>query len=354
MKDWHKNFKVYSPGFEAIHWGFDYSQVVDLATALAQPFKIAVLPVFCDRVTEFSYRPEFADLDLSKFNLVLFTDIEFRSQTELLAWIETQGVDNWLLSVAGLHFTETLGPRTVYMPVWSFNFLQWNTPRPDFPLDRPFLFDCLCGTRRKHRDYVMLALQRSNLLDRSIVTYRDVFVGGDCTETPWDVQQEFPGMSVPWPYVSPNLDPAWEVAPKLDNSISGIVPWEIYNRTYYSILVETLGYGNTYLMAEKIGKCLFGRRLFVHFGAAHWLKKLRSFGFETFESVLDESYDDQDVIDVVRYNAAFDQVQWLSEQNHAALLQKVKPILDHNHDRLFRFKQDQQTVMRDLILGYAK
>jgi hypothetical protein len=132
------------------------------------------------------------------------------------------------------------------------------------------------------------------------------------------------------------------------------VPWEIYNRTWYSVLVETLGYGTTFLMEEKIGKCLFGRRLFVHFGQAHWMSRLKSFGFETFDSVLDETYDTLDIIDVNRYAAAFDQVQWLSKQNHPALLQKVKPILDHNHNRLFRFKLDVEAQMNQLILGYLK
>lgn len=337
-----------------MHWGFDYAQVVDHDTAQQQPYRMACLPVYCNRPHEFSYRPEYASFDFEQWDLVLFVDIEFRSQTELVGWIITTGCKNWALSVAGLHAGETLMSNVIYKPVWSFNFLHWSEPKKDFPLERTFLFECLCGARRKHRDYVMLAMLKSGLIDQSIVTYRDVFVGGDCTQTPEDVQQAFPDLKVPWPYVSSNLDPAWEVRPQLDNSVSGLVPWEIYNRTWYSILVETLGYGTTYLMEEKIGKCLFGRRLFVHFGQAHWVKKLRSFGFETFDSVLDESYDDLDLIDVERYSAAFDQVRWLAKQNHSALLQKVRPILDHNHDRLFRFKQEIESNMRDLILTYRK
>jgi len=354
VKNWLQNAKVYSPSYDATHWGFDYTQVVDQDIALAQPIRIAVLPVYYNRPGEFSYRPEYANIDLELWDLILFVDIEFRSQTELVNWVESTGAQHWLLSVAGLHAGETLLPNVVYKPVWSFNFLQWSEPRQDFPLQREFLFECLCGARRKHRDYVMLAMLKSGLIDQSIVTYRDVFVGGDCTSTPLDVQEQFPDLSVPWPYVSPNLDPAWEVRAKLDNSVSGLVPWEIYNRTWYSVLVETLGYGTTFLMEEKIGKCLFGRRLFVHFGQAHWMSRLKSFGFETFDSVLDETYDTLDVIDVDRYAAAFDQVQWLSKQNHPALLQKVKPILDHNHDRLFRFKLDVETQMNQLILGYLK
>jgi hypothetical protein len=345
--------KVYSPGYDATHWGFDYPQIVDFDTALAQPQKIAVMPVFYDRPTEFSYRPEFATVNLEPFDLVLFTDIEFRPQTELIKWIETTGVQNWLLSVGGLWDHETLSARTVYRPAWSFTFLQWNPPRDDFPLERPFLFDCLCGTRRRHRDYVMLSMIKSGLLDRSVVTYRDVFVGGDIQATPPEVQAEFPNLRVPWPYVSPNLDPAWEVRDRISNDVSSIVPWEIYNRTWYSILVETLGFGGTYLMAEKIGKCLLARRLFVHFGVQGWLQQLRSFGFETFGSVLDESYDHiKD--NVSRWRAAFEQVQYLSQQDHPALLQKVRPLLDHNHHRLFEFRQQKRDQMRTLIDAYLK
>ena len=347
------NLKIYSPGYQAINWGFDYSQLVDLATALAQPTRIAILPVFYNNPKNFAYRPEFDNLDLTLFDLVVFHDIEFRRQAALIEWINDTGVKNWLLCVGGLHAHETLDPRTVYRPTWSFTFLEWTPPREDFPLDRPFLFDCLCGARREHRDYVMLALSKSELLDNSIATYRDIFLGGHFNETPDRVKEEFPDQQLTWPYVSPNLDPAWEVKEQLDNSISGIAPWEIYNRCYYSILLETLCIGDCFLMAEKIGKCLYARRLFVHFGTAHWLKKLRSFGFQTFDSVLDESYDDIED-DVKRWQAAFEQVKWLSNQNHTELLQKVKPILDHNHARLYAFRQEKYDEMRTMILSHLK
>jgi len=353
QENYFNNLKVWSPGYQAIVWGFDYPQVVDLETALQQQHKIAVLPVFFDRPTEFSYKQEFQGVDLAQFDLVLFTDIEFRQQTELMQWIETTSAKNWLLCVGGLWNHEILDPRSVYRPTWSFSFLQWNQVREDFPLQRPFLFDCLCGTRRTHRDYVMLSLIESGLIDRTLATYRDVFVGGDITATPPEISAEFPNITVPWPYVSPNLDPAWEVQDKLDNSISGIVPWEIYNRTYYTILVETLGNRDTYLMAEKIGKCLFARRVFVHFGSPDWLSKLRGFGFETFGSVLDESYDSiENNID--RWRAAFVQVKKLSELDPVEVLQQVKPVLEHNHHRLFAFREEKKQEMQQRVLSYLK
>jgi len=345
--------RVYSPGYQATEWGFDYSEIVDLHTALAQPTRIAILPVYYNNPKNFAYRPEFDNLDLTPFDLVVFHDIEFRRQTELIEWITTTGVKNWLLCVGGLYANEILDPRTVYRPTWSFTFLQWNTPREDYPLDRSFLFDCLCGARREHRDYVMLALEQSGLINQGIATYRDIFVGGNTGELTWRLKKQFPGQQLTWPYVSPNLDPAWEVKEQLDNSISSIAPWEIYNRSYYSILVETLCHGDCYLMAEKIGKCLYARRLFVHFGTAHWLEKLRLFGFQTFSSVLDESYDNIND-DIKRWQAAFEQVKWLSNQNHTELLQKVKPILDHNHARLYAFRQEKFDEMRAMVVSHVK
>ena len=86
-------------------------------------------------------------------------------------------------------------------------------------------------------------------------------------------------------------------------------------------------------MAEKIGKCLYARRLFVHFGAAHWLKKLRSFGFQTFDSIIDESYD-QILDDSTRYCAAMEQVKFLCNTDQLEIYNQAQDILEHNYNLL--------------------
>jgi hypothetical protein len=346
------HLRIYSPGYQAIDWGFDYPQVVDLATALSQPVRIASLPVFYDNPRDFAYKPEFAGLDLSQFDLVLFTDIEFRRQQDLIHWINSVGAKNWLLSVGGLHADETLDARTVYRPTWLFTFLQWNPPRDNFVMERPFLWEALLGARREHRDFVMLGMQQSGLLEHSIVTYRDIFAGNTIDTTPEHVQKVFSGLQLQWPYVSPNLDAAWEVrGGRLDNTISSDVPWEIWDRCYYSIIAETLSRGNCFLMAEKLGKCCLAKRLFVVFGAQHWLKNIKLHGFQTFDSVVDESYDSIED-PVQRWTAAMQQVKALSDQDPRLVLEKIKPVLDHNHDHLFWLKQDISRKMK-LMIGQA-
>jgi hypothetical protein len=354
VNDLHSKLKVFSPTYDAIGWGFDYPQVVDLATALAQPIRIAALPVYYENPKMFSWRPEFEGIDITQFDLVLFTDIEYRRQAELLPWIESTGCKNWLLCVGGLYASEPLSERVVHRTPWSFNFLEWNPVRDDFPLDRPFMWECLHGTRRAHRDYVMLAFQESGLLDRSIVTYRDIFVGAQIDQTPDNIQACFPNTKLAWPYVSTNLDPSWEVrGGKLDNSISGEVPWDIWNRCYYSIMVETLNHGDCFLMAEKAGKCFFARRLFVHFGIRHYLKNLHELGFQTFDNVIDESYDSIET-DLDRWQAAFDQVKALSLKDPKLVLEQIRPILDHNHNRLFALKEEKRIELTTMVLDHLK
>lgn len=346
--------RVYSPGYQAIDWGFDYPQVADLETALAQSTRIAALPVFYNNPRDFAYKPDFEGLDLNQFDLILFTDIEFRRQDEILKWIESTRAKNWLLTVGGLYSDETLDPRVMYRPWWMFTFLQWNPPREEFPMERPYQWECLLGARREHRDFVMLSLQDTGLLDNSIVTYRNFFNGNQSFDVSKRVQAEFPGLELNFPYVSPNLDPNWEVrGGNLDASISSDVPWEIWNRCYYSIIIETLGNGNCFLAAEKIGKCVLARRLFVHFGVANWLSNLHKLGFETFGSVIDESYDGI-ADDVQRWKQAFEQVKALSKENPQHILEKIKPVLDHNHNRLFALRQEKYDEMRKLIEPHLK
>lgn len=353
MKLLHDSLKVFSPGYQATEWGFDYSQIVDLDTALEQPYKIAVMPVFYSLPNKHEYNTEFMQLPLHKFDLVLFTDIEWHSKKELIDWINTTGVPNWLLHVAGVWLDEPEDPRVIYRPAWSFNFLRWNPPRQDFPMERPFAFECLLGARREHRDFVMLSLQQTGLIDRGIVTYRDLFVGHWIEQTPARIANRFGGIELQYPYVSDHLDPAWEVKAQMDNSVSGLVPWEIYNRTWFSVVCETLSHGRVFLSAEKIAKCLQARRLFVVFAIQGFLQHYRDWGFETFGDVIDESYDSEPD-DVARWHLAFEQVQSLCGQDLPALLQKLQPRLDHNHHRLYALEKQKRQELQAFVIDYLK
>jgi hypothetical protein len=139
----------------------------------------------------------------------------------------------------------------------------------------------------------------------------------------------------------------------MDNSVSGLVPWEIYNRTWFSVVCETLGQGRVFLSAEKIAKCLQARRLFVVFAIQGFLQHYRDWGFETFGDVIDETYDSESD-DVVRWSRAFEQVKSLCNQDLPSLLQKLQPRLDHNHHRLYALEQEKRQQLQEFVINHAK
>jgi hypothetical protein len=110
-------------------------------------------------------------------------------------------------------------------------------------------------------------------------------------------------------------------------SPSWTLPYKIYNRTWYSVVCET--FSNKIFYSEKIAKPLLGRRLFVLFGAQHMLKNLKNFGYKTFDCVIDESYDNI-ANNHDRWQMAWDQIEYLTNQDPQQVYEKIQPILDHN------------------------
>jgi hypothetical protein len=153
----------------------------------------------------------------------------------------------------------------------------------------------------------MMALTKTGLLNQSIVTYRSGFPGEIVNEYSEIYANCFPEVKLNWPYVSPNLHSDWEVNANVTNVNSCELPEGIFKNTHYSIICETLGTGNDFFLSEKTVKAMFSKRVFVVFGPQHFLKRLHELGFQTFDAILDESYDNEPV-DEVRYQKAMLQI----------------------------------------------
>ena len=202
---------------------------------------------------------------------------------------------------------------------WACTYQAWNTTGP-----KPKLFDALLGIAKPHRIFVVDQLSAAGLLDQSFVSIHGEF-----------------------DYSSPDLlefdDPAITDANRkisanpvagLENgiSVSHSIPINIYNNSWYSIVAETNPSQSNFL-TEKTGKPLLEKRLFVLFGSQGLLARLHEQGYQTFDRVIDERYD-QEPNDIKRWGMAFDQIIKLSIADHEQLYHKIKPILDHNHTRI--------------------
>ena len=306
------------------------------------PISIACVPALCTEQYDFSYR---GDLNLTKYDLVLVSDIEMRSVDTIESWAQRKQLKNYIVTVGSKHWHESLPSNYVYRPWWCYNFMRRNKYKDTSGI-KPYVFDALLGARRPHRDYVMLAFQHNNMLESSIVNSREFFQGAVFDQTSDKVAEQFTN-PIQFPYNSPNVKPEWEVQPNLDYSISSIAPWEIYQRTRYSIVCETLGTGGTFFMSEKTTKAMFAERMFMAVGAQHYLRGLRDLGFSTFDNIIDTSYD---VIadDVDRYAKAFEQIKQLANLDYNFVLEQTQTHRAHNRRNLETLKlctQDKQAVL---------
>jgi hypothetical protein len=329
-------------------WLIDPTDCVDIGLA-----NVAAVPVMFNEPQDFSYLPGNESIDLSGFDLVLISDIEYRPQHWIDEWIEKNNIKRWAMLRGGIDLGVSPASNSVYRPWWIYNRdLRYNQYQDVNHNHKPYCFDVLLGSRRPNRDFVMLSMQQHELLDKNIVTYRDVFPGSALDRRTDDVFTMFDNADLQWPYVSANLDPAWEVSDHINNAVSQTVPWKIYQHTKFTIACESVCTGSVFFMAEKISKPMFARRPFVVFGIKGFLKTLRSLGYHTFHPVIDESYDDIEN-DLERWQAAFEQVIKLHDANHREVYDKLECVLDHNHQWLqdcgTRARQDIMDLKQSIL-----
>jgi hypothetical protein len=67
---------------------------------------------------------------------------------------------------------------------------------------------------------------------------------------------------------------------------------EDYEKTFISVVTESLADDDTLFFSEKIWKPIMVGHPFILYGNQHSLKLLKEWGFKTFNKWIDESYDD--------------------------------------------------------------
>jgi hypothetical protein len=199
---------------------------------------------------------------------------------------------------------------------------------------KPYYFDALLGTKKTHRDFIYQSYLTAGLENKILMNYRTTDIVEDRSVPLADNHQYF------W---EPGTTDAESVTYSghmvkfynLDMPASSVVPVQsVYNQSAYSIVAETAyDPGSPVFYTEKTVKPILARRLFIVFTAKNFLTGLRQAGFQTFDTVIDESYDLIDN-DHERWTAAFEQVKYLCQQDQATVLAKIQGIVDHNYQVL--------------------
>jgi hypothetical protein len=322
----------------------NFQRCLNYQEVLAQDVKIACVPIYFD-TNEFPYE---------KFDLILISDIEFNNIDIIEKWIEELEIKNYLVAVGGVE-KYSVFKDYICRPWWAFNLINprhWvrNKSKQVYKNYHEYDFDILLGAKKSHRDFIMAKCQKSQLLETSIVNYRSCFTATMDNDAILDqhVKNLLENESLLHPYVSNNLEHAWEVTPEITNGVSHWVPWEIYSHTKYSVIPETF-YDQVFFFSEKSAKALLGRRVFVIFSCQYYLETMRTlFGFRTFSNIIDESYD-QEENDITRFNMAFEQMEWLTQQDYYSIKERTKDIVDYNYKRLFDLRQEIADEMLQMV-----
>jgi len=197
---------------------------------------------------------------------------------------------------------------------------------------KPLYFDALLGLERPHRDFIFNAIEENHLQQKILTTYtkntsRWVIPG---------VENDFKNEFLHDPDIENFHETITNSAMQVDYhgqylALSVIVPIQIYNQTAYSIIAETHDDNRYSFFTEKTFRPMLARRLFVVFSGWKYLKNLRKLGFQTFDNVIDESYD-QIYNDEERWAAAFEQVTRLCNLDQIEVLEKISARVEYNYN----------------------
>lgn len=119
--------------------------------------------------------------------------------------------------------------------------------------------------------------------------------------------------------------------------------------SFWHIVTETVFYYNKLHLTEKIFKPIVSKQPFMLLAAPGNLAYLKSYGFKTFDSVIDESYDN--IIDNdLRIEAVVRQLHWycnLTLDEKTDIIRQLEPIIDYNFHHFYgEFKH---IITRELL-----
>jgi hypothetical protein len=118
---------------------------------------------------------------------------------------------------------------------------------------------------------------------------------------------------------------------------------------FWHIVTETVFYYDKLHLTEKIFKPIVSKQPFMLLAAPGNLAYLKSYGFKTFGSVIDESYDSIQDNDL-RTQAVVKQLHWycnLSPGEKIDIIQQLEPIIDYNFNHFY--SEFKHIIARELL-----
>jgi hypothetical protein len=284
------NCNIVGVSFYNHHW-HEYQQIIqDLSTRTKKLLVNLSEPTpgnmsFTDFVDSINYD-----------NVYLFSDVVFNYTPNT----NIKNIVSWFIGTDNFYVTQSWAKQRM---VQLDNVLQHHNTFSQ----RPMMFDCLLGGQRLHRDVIQTCYEKSQHRSKILFSYYKDH--NNITQGIWDDDvDQFQGSNV---------------------SRYALLPLNVYNQSFYSVVAETITENKYNQYTEKVAKPIIAGRPFVAFAGQHYLSNLRQLGFRTFESVVDQSYDSIANMHQ-RMIAAWAQVEWLCAQDPAHIYRELHDVLQHN------------------------
>ena len=209
-----------------------------------------------------------------------------------------------------------------------------------------------------YRSFLIAELAKNNLLDAGYVSYsNNCPVHGHYSDTLKHIPTEY---QIEKNYINEtqtildNIEYPLLIDSDVNipNGSQTLGPISKLMESFLHVVTETCFWDEKTHLTEKIFKPIVARQPFVLLGCANNLKYLKSYGFKTFDSWWDESYD-QITDPITRIKAVTQIINEICELSYSdleAMLQGMKYVLDYNYN-LFYSKEFIQSIWNELTVN---
>ena len=248
----------------------------------------------------------------------LLTNIKldkFHVITGLYSWYKKQSSD----------------PRIKFFPFWAV----WSSAPHTGILDmrnhrfqdcqKKYKVSCLNGSNWNHRKLTYIELSKKSYFNDIIFSFKNRPVAHDVgTGLNLNIEDndQFSRLSPEVKFVSDDTD-----------GIDLTIDHAAYRETYINLVTETTISSLTPMLSEKTFKPIVAGQLFVLIAGPGAVQFLRDIGIDTFDDIIDHSYDTE-TDDRTRIYSAIQQIDRLISMDLADIYNQIKPRLLRNSEYL--------------------
>lgn len=165
-------------------------------------------------------------------------------------------------------------------------FEPWNKYNGDIvtfkPHEKKYLFLSYNRMFRYHRVRFVIDLIENNLIERGLISLNRIE-----HDLPYETTDEIKNFFK-------NVAPLTiDSLPELKYNLAINITFEDYEKTFISVVTETMVDNGTLFFSEKIWKPIMVGHPFMVYGNQGSLSYLKKLGFKTYDKWIDESYDDE-------------------------------------------------------------